>query len=107
MTRIHFAELEEKARQAFPGLELETTTGQLIELKNILDLEDDQRLAVIRAIAEEKSSVEVLELLAPGIHELRLSNSQAATLIQEWAQVTQLGKLLGGLDSQQPSGNTV
>lgn len=105
MTRIHFTELEEKARKAFPGLELETTTGQLIELKNILDLDDDQRMAVIRAIAEEKSSTEVLELLAPGIAELRLSNSQAATLIQEWAQVTQLGKLLGGVDSQQPSGS--
>ena len=105
MTRIHFTELEEKARKAFPGLELETTTGQLIELKNILDLDDDQRLAVIRAIAEEKSSVEVLELLAPGITELRLSNSQAATLIQEWAQVTELGKLLGGVDSQQQSGS--
>lgn len=105
MARIHFTELEEKARKSFPGLELETTTGQLIELKNILDLEDDQRLAVIRAIAEEKSSAEVLELLAPGISELRLSNSQSATLLQEWSEATKLGKLLGGVTSPQSQDN--
>lgn len=107
MARITFAELEEKARKAFPGLELETSSGQVIELKNILDLDDDQRLAVIRAISEEKSSTAVLELLAPGITELRLSNSQAAALLQEWATVTELGKLLGGVTSQQSQDNQV